>query len=85
MQSVVDLSRQIGAQGEADGQATAAVDVPHPAGDAHLPGHVDFERAADRRGYFRPLGPPLQTVHLQLVGSQPRHWSVPLFYASLSA
>lgn len=49
-QGLAHVSREKRSQGQADGQAAAAVDGADSAGDADLPRHMDPERAALRGG-----------------------------------
>lgn len=79
LQGVVNLSREVGAQSQTDGQTAAAVDVSHTAGDAHLLEHVDAERTALRCTDPRQLRASLQTVSVQLVGSQFGHRCVVIY------
>jgi len=74
LQSITDVPGEVGAQGKAHGQATAAVDVPHPASDAYIPRHMDTECASNSRADPRPGRPAFQAMFVQLVGPQPGHW-----------
>lgn len=59
LQSVANIPGEVSTQGEANRQTTAAMDVPHPAGDAHLPWHLDLKCSPHSRADPRPGGPPL--------------------------
>lgn len=72
-QSVTYIQSEIGPQGETDRQAAVAVDVPNPVGHADLPQHLDNKCTPKRRANLRQRRPSIQTVYIQLVGSQPSY------------
>lgn len=72
-QSVADVSREIGAQTETDGPTIVTVDGAHCIGGHCLFGRLDGQRSADWRVHPHRSHDALHSVHVQLVGPQPRY------------